>query len=199
MDLTRRTYDKIANEYIAKNPPAGPLLREALNEFCSIMEEGSLVLDVGTGPARDFKEVAERGFRVFGVDYSFNMIKESGVSNVVQADALHLPFAENTFDALMTHATLHHVVRVRHHRFVQEVHRVLKPNGILHLLTREGAGGILDYTYKEPRKFNYLTLSQAVQLFSVFDLISARTMNLTPTAPGHQTPWISILARKRGT
>jgi len=63
-------------------------------------KKGDLVLDVGCGTGRFSLLLKKRGCKVVGLDFSEEMLKFSkdrGLKNVVQGDALHLPFTQNTF------------------------------------------------------------------------------------------------------
>ncbi|MFB0544545.1 MAG: class I SAM-dependent methyltransferase, partial [Asgard group archaeon] len=63
-------------------------------------KKGDLVLDVGCGTGRFSLLLKRRGCKFVGFDFSEGMLKfskERGLTNVVRGDALHLPFAQNTF------------------------------------------------------------------------------------------------------
>ena len=92
-----------------------------------------LDLGVGTGVSLNYYPM-DRG-RIIGVDLSSGMLREArkkirdqGRNNaqVFQADALTLPFADNTFD----HVFISHVISVVSdpYRLVQEAQRVAKPS-----------------------------------------------------------------------
>lgn len=76
------------------------------------------VLDVGTGPGVLLTEIARSrpDLRVRGIDLSADMITraEHNVSEVAErvttrvADVCDLPFAEDTFDLIVTSFSLHH-------------------------------------------------------------------------------------------
>jgi ubiquinone/menaquinone biosynthesis C-methylase UbiE len=95
------------------------------------------VLDVGSGPGHQALEMSPMvgpSGRVDGVDVSESMIRIArarceGVSNVEfhASDALHLPFPDATFDAVMSSMVFEYLPDVP--RALQEVHRVLKPGG----------------------------------------------------------------------
>ena len=68
-------------------------------------KKGDLVLDVGCGTGRFSLLLKKRGCKVLGLDFSEEMLKfskERGLTNVVQGDALHLPFAQNTFKIVVS-------------------------------------------------------------------------------------------------
>ena len=68
-------------------------------------KKGDFVLDVGCGTGRFSLLLKKRGCKVLGLDFSEEMLKfskERGLTNVVQGDALHLPFAQNTFKIVVS-------------------------------------------------------------------------------------------------
>lgn len=90
------------------------------------------VLDLGIGTGASLNYYPGRG-RIYGIDLSSGMLREArkkirerGLERVtvLQADALHLPFADNTFD----HVFISHVISVvsNPYRLVQEAQRVAK-------------------------------------------------------------------------
>jgi SAM-dependent methyltransferase len=106
-----------------------------LRQLEGIPLEGRRVLEVGAGSGRDSLELAERGARVFVLDYvgsSFDVIRrlarERGLEVVcVCADATRMPFREDSF-ALVFHQGL-----LEHFRnpmpLLRENHRVTERGG----------------------------------------------------------------------
>ncbi len=95
---------------------------------------GKVVLDVGCGMGR-YAEVATRwGARVVGIDLS--QAVEAAAANlgdrdaaILQADALRLPFAPESFDYIYSLGVLHHTPDCE--RAVKGLARFLKPGGTL--------------------------------------------------------------------
>ncbi|MGI0489435.1 class I SAM-dependent methyltransferase [Pantanalinema rosaneae CENA516] len=98
-----------------------------------------LVLDAGTGTARIPIMIAQRcpQWQIIGIDLSKNMLK-LGQENVNQAglqaqitlecvDAKQLPYPDRQFDAVISNSIIHHLPDPL--PFLQELKRVLKPNG----------------------------------------------------------------------
>ena len=100
---------------------------------------GDHVLDLGCGPGESAFGMAERvpGLRVTGVDFSLAMVaiaqrrqrRAERAQHVAFAhgDAMRLPFADGTFDAVTGHSFLYLVPDAA--RVAAEVKRVLKPGG----------------------------------------------------------------------
>jgi len=105
--------------------------------------EGMTVLDLGCGTGILFdmlrRKVGKSG-SITGVDFSFQMAQKAHRNfpfdnvNVVDADAINLPFADSTFDAAIAFASFPHFSDQK--RAVEETHRVLKdksPFYVIHL------------------------------------------------------------------
>jgi len=104
---------------------------------------GDLVLDVGAGFGRHCFEVARRGGHVVALDFAAHevigtratlgaMVEAGEISvhdyvGVLRGDATRLPFADNTFDRVITSEVLEHVQNDV--RAIAEMVRVLKPGG----------------------------------------------------------------------
>ncbi len=95
------------------------------------------VLDLGAGPGLYFEPVKKRipHGRHFAVDLSFGMVKrqleqEAHVgSGLFNADAQALPFADGVFDIVLANHMLYHVPDLD--QAIAEIHRVLRPEGLL--------------------------------------------------------------------
>jgi ubiquinone/menaquinone biosynthesis C-methylase UbiE len=119
----------------------------------------SVVLDAGSGTGIVTMSLLDSGFRpkrVVALDLSFNSLrisceqfaKKKRYSNIegVQGNILTLPFAENTFDMVMTCGVLEYV---NLDDGLRELSRVLKPNGKLVLLPVKAGivGSMLEILY----------------------------------------------------
>jgi arsenite methyltransferase len=100
-------------------------------------QKGENVLDVGSGPgflAAEIAEVTGSAGSVHGIDVSEPMVDlardhcaQLPWVTFSQADATHLPFADNSFDAAISTQVLEYVADVD--AALAEIHRVLRPAG----------------------------------------------------------------------
>lgn len=108
--------------------------------FIQTLQKDDVVADIGCGNGRHLVPCAEQCASVFGVDISIKMLriakkKIQGGSHrnvtLVHADAVHLPFNENSFDAVLFIASLHNIHgKVHRISALNELRRVLKPNAV---------------------------------------------------------------------
>jgi ubiquinone/menaquinone biosynthesis C-methylase UbiE len=66
------------------------------------LRPGARVLDVGCGPGRHLRALAERGFEGVGLDISMAFLRLVSAGAAVRADARRLPFPPKSFDAAIS-------------------------------------------------------------------------------------------------
>ena len=95
------------------------------------VRDGLRVLDVATGPGYAAAAAARRGADVVGLDFSAAMVAEARRQHPTldfrEGDAEELPFADNSFHAVVMNFGLLHLPRPE--RAVREAHRVPLPPG----------------------------------------------------------------------
>jgi ubiquinone/menaquinone biosynthesis C-methylase UbiE len=98
------------------------------------------ILDIGCGNGRNLLYFAKRGFEVYGLDFSKEMVeqaKEMFKKNKIEikekqlivADMRNIPFENENFDYVISVASLHHLPKKDHQEAIEEIKRVLKRNG----------------------------------------------------------------------
>jgi len=110
--------------------------RDKINQLINNTQYTS-VLDVGCGDGKELKRYAKDTVSGCGLDTNLDKIKsvKNNTSNCcfVCADVQNLPFKDETFDLVTATEVIEHLPD--HNRFLNEVYRVLKPNGFLIIST----------------------------------------------------------------
>jgi tRNA (uracil-5-)-methyltransferase TRM9 len=110
------------------------IFRSELETLAQKWQKGRL-LNIGCGHGADFLPLKE-SFELYGMDFSFEMIKMARryshkfefPVHLMVADARRLPFAAKTFDWAISVATYHHIKgKEEQLASLQELRRVLKP------------------------------------------------------------------------
>lgn len=111
----------------ATQPYMAPLLEAAE------ISPGQNVLDVACGPGHLAAAASARGAVAQGLDFSAAMVGIARTLHpeivVTEGDAEDMPYADGTFDAVVSSFGIHHVPRPQ--RALAECRRVLKPGGRL--------------------------------------------------------------------
>jgi ubiquinone/menaquinone biosynthesis C-methylase UbiE len=132
----RATYDRIAESYAEARVEPWP----EVIDFITDLPAGDHVLDVGCGHGRHSRPLALTGHRVVGIDLSRRLLSIAKKSTYrskefrgiawVGGDATALPFSDESFDAALCIAVLHHLSSQRDRiSALSEIRRVLRPRG----------------------------------------------------------------------
>jgi SAM-dependent methyltransferase len=125
--------EQITREWVNRFPIA-PYRRRLIEDRAP---RGTRALDVGSGPAHDSLPLAERGFRVTGVDLSRNGLlagrdlyaREGKTLDAARADVRALPFRDGVFDFVWNAGVLEHFEDSDVLRILREMRRVARPGG----------------------------------------------------------------------
>lgn len=97
------------------------------------LDSDSVVLDLATGTGDFCRELEDRGHSVIGADFSFGMLANARTrAPLAQADALHLPVATNSVDAVVCGFALRNFVALE--PVFAELARATRPGGRVALL-----------------------------------------------------------------
>jgi demethylmenaquinone methyltransferase/2-methoxy-6-polyprenyl-1,4-benzoquinol methylase len=119
-----------------------------------MVNRGEIVLEIGYGTGKCLKQMAEavgEQGRIYGIDISSGMLavsrrrlEKAGLWNRVELtcdDALKLPYADNSFDAVFMSFTLELFDVPEIPKLLAEIMRVLQPNGRVGVLSMSKAKG----------------------------------------------------------
>lgn len=98
---------------------------------------GGTVLELGAGFGQDSRYFDSRDFKVTATDFSPEALRQAKPKSPAgiafqQVDlSQSLPFANQSFDVVYAHLSLHYFDHATTERLFAEIHRVLKPGGVL--------------------------------------------------------------------
>ena len=163
---TRSFYDKIAHVYDLLSEHSEQPMREAGLKLLDV-QPGERVLEIGCGTGHCLVEMAPQAGdegHVEGIDLSEGMLKQAetvvaasdagGRIHLTQGDAEHMPFEDDSFDAVFTSFTLELFDNPDIPLVLAEIRRVLKPGGRLCVvsISKEGSPGLVlqafEWTHK---------------------------------------------------
>lgn len=139
---TIEVYDKIASSYAKQIEDYAPRLE--LEKFIKLLPKGGKIMDAGCGPGRDCAYFVKQGFDVIGIDLSEKLLeiarKRTTQAKFIKQDLRYLDFPDNSFDGIWANSSLHHLDRNDISKVLEKFHRILKPQGILLVIVKEGSG-----------------------------------------------------------
>jgi ubiquinone/menaquinone biosynthesis C-methylase UbiE len=172
------------------NPYKFPWIMERIDREAKLLK-GKNLLEIGCGMGYDSLEFLKRGVRVTATDLTPNAVhiakrhfEVEGVQaeDVRTANALDLPFEDNTFDAVWSNGVLHATGDT--FRAIQEARRVLKPGGraiishfyrkpswmyFLHVYGREN----IEYKEEDPPVNTFYTEAEVLAFFEGYTVVEA--------------------------
>ena len=137
---TAASYDRVVDSYEAQVRIPAPQRTAFRDLFTSRLRGGGQVLDAGCGPGQDAEHFQRLGWSILAVDASRNMVlraRERGCAAVV-GDLRRLPVADRSLDGLWSSASLLHVPRPEVGGTFARWADLLRPGGILGLITSLG-------------------------------------------------------------
>jgi ubiquinone/menaquinone biosynthesis C-methylase UbiE len=172
------------------NPYKFPWIMERIERESALLK-GKHLVEIGCGMGYDSLEFLRRGVRVTATDLTPNAVEMTrrhfeveGVQaeDVRTANALDLPFADDTFDAAWANGVLHATGDTP--RAISEVRRVLKPGGRaiishfyrrpswMYMLHRWGRENI-EYKEEDPPVNEFYTEQEIEDMFVGYKIVEA--------------------------
>jgi len=126
----------------------------------SLLEKGrARFLDIGVGAGRHCKLASDLGFETYGIDTSFVGLQHANLRLgetdpghlLVRASMLALPFADSSFNVLLSFGVFYYGTASEMRQAIAEAHRVLTPGGRAMIVSRTvddyrfGRGDELDH------------------------------------------------------
>lgn len=133
-NIVKTDYNKIGKQYQDTRIILPNI--EELKRFINLLPKNVNVLDAGCGtglPAAKF--LSDLGVNATGIDFSDEMLRLAK-ENVPKAifekqNMTKLDFPDNSFDGLISLYVIIHIPREKHRPLFQQIHKVLKPDGIM--------------------------------------------------------------------
>ncbi len=202
MDL-RETYNKIAEEW-HKDHQDDSWWVEGTEKLISFLPPGATVLDAGCGGGTKTKYLAEKGFKVTGIDFAENLIaiarREAPQAQFVvmnMRDAASLP---QSFDAVFAQASLLHIPKKEISDVLTSLASRLEPSGYFYIAVKgkrpDGPDEEMkeehDYGYPYERFFSYYTLEELIGHLQKLGL----TVVYQDIQKTGKSDWIQLIAQK---
>ncbi len=132
LEKTKNDYNKIAIPFTRSRE----FIPDDIKNLGEWAVPGERILDLGCGSGRFYKVLKDKSVDYFGIDFSEKLIeiakRNYPGARFQVADVLNLPFPDNYFDKVYSISVLHQIPSKRFRtRSLKEIHRVLKPGGIL--------------------------------------------------------------------
>jgi ubiquinone/menaquinone biosynthesis C-methylase UbiE len=188
-------YDEIADLYAQRQVTRGLSFPDLHAAFAARLPPAANLADLGCGPAADGASFAAAGHRVAGIDRSAGMLAAAVrvlPGRLVQADLRSIPLAGASLDGIWCCAALLHVPLDQTMVVLNEIRRVLRPGGLLALVTALGDGARLEpvpYAPDARRWFFYRGASHLSE-----QLGAAGLHILTTTEEPASRHWFKVLA-----
>ncbi len=198
------TYNKIAEAWVTDHN-ADTWWQEGTDAFLKIIPVGCSVLDVGCGGGIKSKYIAEREFKVTGIDFSEKMIeiaqRENPNLDFAVVDVYNIDQYPKTFDAIFAQAVLLHIPKKDVMEVLQKMVNRLNFGGFLYLGVKavkdDGVEEKVvtedDYGYAYDRFFSFFTLSELKNYFRQLEL----DIVWEGEVGSGRANWVQIVGKKR--
>ena len=139
---TIAVYDTIAKEYADQIENFAP--KKELNKFVSLLPKNGKILDVGCAAGRDSFYLADKGFKVVGIDLSEELLKiarkKGSHVDFQKQDMRKLKFAPFSFEGIWASAAILHLTRAETPAVLKQFYKLLKIGGNLFISVKQGEG-----------------------------------------------------------
>jgi len=132
--LVERSYDLIAEAYLASKDGYDPDTYAPLEQLISMLPRGAAVLDLGCGAGVPVGQRLAQQFTVTGVDVSARQVqlarRHVPTGHFIKADMTAVDFAPGALDAVVSCYAIMHVPAAEHPELVRRIYSWLKPDGL---------------------------------------------------------------------
>lgn len=123
----KNSFSRAAIDYDAHAKLQENIRKKAVSLASSYFPKNPLVLDIGCGTGSLVQE--KKSWNIVGVDIAYGMCVLASAKNsqIINADAENLPFADESFDCVFSSLVLQWIDKPE--KMIKEILRVLKPEG----------------------------------------------------------------------
>jgi ubiquinone/menaquinone biosynthesis C-methylase UbiE len=197
-------YDANAEKYAADSD--GITFESTARQFLEKLNPNPKILEAGCGSGRDAITLSELGAEVTGVDASEGLIavakKKSLDIEFLVGNFLDLPFLDETFDGVWSHASLVHLDTISDVKSaLSEFYRVLKNEGYLYVLVKKQNGEektavVSDSLSNHNRFFRYYTEEELQTLLEEVGFTITEVKTEEDVHGRNEVTWLKLLAKK---
>jgi SAM-dependent methyltransferase len=199
-------YDRVAEHYAKEffeELKRKPFDCQQLDRFAETVSGAGLVCELGCGPGQVARYLKDRGVEMCGVDLSPEMVKVAGRLSpdisFSQGDMLALQFPDESLAAIVLFYSIIHIQRDDVTRALQEMRRVLAPNGKLFLAFHGGEGELhRDEWYGEKVSIDF-RLFQSAEMAGDLEAAGFQDIKIIEREPyefEHPTKRVYVFAEK---
>ncbi len=167
--------------------------REAFLSAC-IQGKSLDILDFGCGPGRDVKYFKELGHLPIGLDGSKEFCRFARhYTNcpILQQTFLNLELPKAEFDGIFANASLFHIPSQELPRILNELHRTLRPGGILFSSNPRGNGE----GWQGQRYGHYMELKTSHSFLEAAGFEIVHHYYRPSGKPRHEQHWLAIVSK----
>ena len=153
------------------------------------------ILDLGCGPGRDLCTFKDLGHRPIGLDGSkrfCQMAHQLSDCPVLHQQFLSLALKEGSFDGIFANASLFHIPSSELPRVLGQLHRALRPDGILFSSNPRGNSE----GWNGPRYGHYMELGPTEVFLKKAGFDIMHHYYRPEGLPREQQPWLAIVSRR---
>jgi len=154
------------------------------------------ILDLGCGPGRDLFTFKSAGHRPTGLDGSqtfCQMAEQHSGCPVLHQQFLSMDLEEDSFDGVFANASLFHIPGAELPRVLIELHRSLRPDGILFTSNPRGSSE----GWQGPRYGHYMELEVTESFLEQAGFRMLHHYYRPENQPRDQQPWLAIVSQRR--
>jgi len=187
VEITRQTYDEIAEDYARslKDPYLGgseAYHKAAMDTFLALLHPQQYrVLDLGCGFGHDLESFLDRGLNTVGVDFSQGMLalarRRFPKAELCHMDMRQLYFKLGSFGGVWAAHCLYHVPKRDIGKVIKGIEHILAPHGAFFCSLKLGEGEGLDTQVQavsypgKPRFYALYTEGEAKEILRNFYIV----------------------------